>query len=120
MEEDEDESKEDDDDEEGEDEEEEEEDKHTPRGVQEHYRQYSRESLLVKSEVNFDDEAQVRDVLQKARPGIQAHMQRLARRSSRVVKVKVGRPKHTTTHLSYQTRMLFTWQVTSSFSRQRG
>jgi hypothetical protein len=111
VEEDEDESKEDDDDEEGEDEEEEEEDKHTPRGVQEHYRQYSRESLLVKSEVNFDDEAQVRDVLQKARPGIQAHMQRLARRSSRVVKVKVGRPKHTTTHLSYQTRMLFTWQV---------
>jgi hypothetical protein len=67
--------------------------------------------VRVGKEVDFNDESTVKTVLLKARPAVHAHLQALAAKSARHNKVKKGRPKHTTTHLSYHTRMLFTWKV---------
>jgi hypothetical protein len=68
-------------------------------------------SPRVATDVDFEDDSQVEAVMLKARPAVHAHLQALARKSVRHRKVKHGRPKHTSTHLTYQTKMLFTWEV---------
>jgi hypothetical protein len=65
----------------------------------------------VRATVDFANESQVNKVLLKARPAVHAHLQALARKSVRHHQMKKGRPKHTTTHLSYHTKMLFGWKV---------